>query len=42
LPYVYDKFEKAGLKKRTLKLIKENLIWRSSHISAIIRYSHKG
>ena len=26
LPYLYDKFEKAGLKKRTLKLIKENLI----------------
>ena len=42
LPYLYDKFEKAGLKKRTLKLIKENLIWRRLYISAIIRYSHKG
>lgn len=26
LSYLYDKFEKAGLRKRTLKLIKENLI----------------
>jgi hypothetical protein len=35
-------FNKSDLQTKLLKLIKENLIWRSSHISAIIRYSHKG
>jgi hypothetical protein len=42
LSYLYNKFKSSGLQKKTLKLIKENLIWRSSNISAIIRYSHKG
>jgi hypothetical protein len=38
LSYLYNKFKNSGLQKKTLKLIKENLIWRSSHISAIIEF----